>query len=202
MALPASLRTSLTPPEMELIASEETIEIVPLISMERIAFISVRRYVFFVVAIAVKASEQGAYGPLRPPNKTKIPLWMAMNLKLKKKCHVVPPEWLDADYLQERLAHETGAPNFSELPLRFAEIAKVLLDVASDDIQNPDRVRSLLKDIREVRQAKIRDGLKEIDHSELTLINICSMEVNEIRPFYTRAMDVLTQLSRDPLAES
>ena len=37
---------------------------------------------------------QGAYGPLRPPTKAKIPLWMAMNLKMKKKCHIVPPDWL------------------------------------------------------------------------------------------------------------
>lgn len=38
---------------------------------------------------------QGAYGPLRPPNKSKIPLWMAVNLKLKKKCHIVAPDWLN-----------------------------------------------------------------------------------------------------------
>ena len=41
MALPPSLRVSVTPPELELIASEELIEIVPLISMEKTAFISV-----------------------------------------------------------------------------------------------------------------------------------------------------------------
>ena len=42
MALPPSLRNSITPPELELIASEELVEIIPLISMERTAFISVR----------------------------------------------------------------------------------------------------------------------------------------------------------------
>jgi hypothetical protein len=41
MALPDSLRFSVTPPELELIASQELVEIVPLISMERTAFISV-----------------------------------------------------------------------------------------------------------------------------------------------------------------
>lgn len=41
MALPQSLRVSITPPELELIASQQLIEIVPLISMERTAFISV-----------------------------------------------------------------------------------------------------------------------------------------------------------------
>lgn len=41
MALPVSLRNSVTPPELELVASEELVEIIPLISMERTAFISV-----------------------------------------------------------------------------------------------------------------------------------------------------------------
>jgi len=34
------------------------------------------------------------------------------------------------DFLQERLARETSLPEFSKLPLRFAEIAKVILDVS------------------------------------------------------------------------
>jgi len=179
MSLPQSLRTSVTPPELELVASEQLIEIIPLISMERTAFIS------------------GAFGPLRPPAKCRIPLWMAMNLKLKKKCHIVPPDWLNVDFLQERLSRETSEPEFSQLPFRFAEIAKVVLDVASDDIQNPDKIRSLLKDLREARQAKSRDGLQKLDHSELSLPNLCSMEINEIRPFFIRGMSVLIQLHRD-----
>jgi hypothetical protein len=40
---------------------------------------------------------------------------------------------------------------------------------ASDDIQNSDKIRSLLKDIREARQAKSREGLQKIDHSELSV---------------------------------
>ncbi|KAI1796186.1 Psf2-domain-containing protein [Ganoderma leucocontextum] len=185
MALPPSLRTSISPPELELVASEQLVEIVPLVSMERTAFIS------------------GAYGPLRPPTKCKVPLWMASNLKLKKKCHIVPPTWLDVDFLQEKLAQETTSPDFSEMPFRFAEIAKILLDVASDDLQNPERIRTLLKDIREARQAKSREGLSKLDHNELLLHNLCAMEINEIRPFFVRGMGVLTQLTRvrEPAAD-
>lgn len=40
---------------------------------------------------------------------------------------------------------------------------------ASDDVQESDKVRSLLKDIREVRQAKSRDGVQNIDRSELAV---------------------------------
>lgn len=68
-----------------------------------------------------------------------------MNLKLKKKCHIVPPEWLSTgthampvsqsdlicvlEFLQDRLSEETSESEFSRLPFRFAEIAKVILDV-------------------------------------------------------------------------
>lgn len=69
-----------------------------------------------------------------------------MNLKLKKKCHIVPPDWLTVgmhvtplpfqsdvirvlEFLQDRLSEETSETEFSRLPFRFAEIAKVILDV-------------------------------------------------------------------------
>jgi GINS complex subunit 2 len=98
---------------------------------------------------------------------------------------------------------------------------------ASDDLENPDKLRSLLKDLREARQAKSRDGLKTLDHSELSvscfksdflfylsrynfyinichirqqLPNLCSMEINEIRPFFVQSMSILTQLVRNPAA--
>jgi len=180
MALPQSLRTSVTPPELELIASEQLIDIVPLVTMEKTAFIS------------------GAYGPLRPPAKARVPLWIAVNLKLKKKCHIVPPEWLSVESLQDRLTRETSNPGFSQFPFRFAEISKVILDIASDDLEDPDRIRTLLKDIREARQAKSREGIAKLDHSELGLSGLCSMEINEIRPFFIKGMSVLTKLIRDP----
>ncbi|KIM46402.1 hypothetical protein M413DRAFT_313542 [Hebeloma cylindrosporum] len=183
MALPLTLRSSVTPPELELVASQQLIEIVPLISMEKTAFIS------------------GAYGPLRPPNKAKIPLWIAVNLKLKKKCHIIAPSWLNVEFLQERLTLETSRPDFSSLPFRFAEAAKVILDVASDDLENPEKIRSLLKDLREARQAKSREGLKTLDHSELSLPNLCSMEINEIRPYFLQSMSILTQLVRNPISD-
>lgn len=51
---------------------------------------------------------QGAYGPLRPPTKAKIPIWMAVNLKLKKKCHIVPPDWLSVGTYKHIWADQYG----------------------------------------------------------------------------------------------
>lgn len=88
-------------------------------------------------------------------------------------------------------------------------------DSASDDLENPDKIRTLLKDIREARQSKSREGIAKLDHSELgvrtplpsspaacltraQLSGLCSMEINEIRPFFIKGMGVLTMLIRDP----
>lgn len=46
MSLPQSLRISVTPPELELISCQQLVEIVPLISMEKTAFISVHTLSF------------------------------------------------------------------------------------------------------------------------------------------------------------
>ncbi|THV08303.1 Psf2-domain-containing protein [Dendrothele bispora CBS 962.96] len=180
MSLPPSLRTSATPTELELIASQQLIEIIPLIAMEKTAFIS------------------GAYGPLRPPHRAKVPIWMAVNLKLKKKCHIMAPYWLNTEFLQARLNEETTESGFSRLPFRFSEVSKVLLDVAPDDIPDADKLRYILKDLREARQAKSREGLANLDRGEFSLPNFCSMEINEVRPFFIRSMAILQQLYREP----
>ena len=33
---------------------------------------------------------------------------------------------------------------------------------------------------------------------DVQLNNLCAMEINEIRPFFIRGMDVLTKLTREP----
>ncbi|KAI5124739.1 hypothetical protein M0805_005374 [Coniferiporia weirii] len=180
MALPFSLQNSMLPAELEFVASEELIEIRPTVKMERIRFIS------------------GIYGPFVGGRLTKVPLWIATNLKLKKKCNIVPPGWLSVEFLQAKLAEETGSQAkdvFVRFPFRYAEIAKVLLDVASDNVDQPDKLRMLLKDIRETRQSKIRDNLEKLDHTSLQLKGICATEINEVRPFLSRAMGVLIQLN-------
>lgn len=44
---------------------------------------------------------------------------------------------------------------------------ELTLDSASDDLENPEKIRTLLKDIREARQSKSREGIRRLDHSEL-----------------------------------
>ena len=38
---------------------------------------------------------QGDIGPFSPAIPVDVPLWMAINLKQRQKCHIQPPAWMD-----------------------------------------------------------------------------------------------------------
>lgn len=86
MALPKSLQGGLTPDELTFLAEDDTIDIVPLFSMSRVRLLA------------------GIYGPFTPPSRATVPLWLALSLKRKNKCRIVPPEWLQVGgYSRKRL---------------------------------------------------------------------------------------------------
>lgn len=37
----------------------------------------------------------GTFGPFNPPWPTEVPLWIALDLRKRKKCTIRPPAWLD-----------------------------------------------------------------------------------------------------------
>ncbi|KAI9635121.1 uncharacterized protein MKK02DRAFT_43801 [Dioszegia hungarica] len=180
MALPKHLQHGLTPDELTFLAEEEVISIVPSFSMTKIRVLS------------------GVYGPFVPPSSTSVPLWMALSLKRKRKCRIVAPEWLQVERLQALLKEEKeNQDGFNKLPRRFIETGKVLLDVAPDDLHLPAQLRSLLKDLREVRQAKIRLGLQSegvMQGSYLQMNGLTPLELMELKPFLVKAMGVLQTL--------
>ena len=49
------------------------------------------------------------------------------------------------------------------LPYHWLEIGEMLLDAAADDIPEPDSVRRLMRDLREVRMAKMRAGVSVLE---------------------------------------
>ena len=53
---------------------------------------------------------------------------------------------------------------------------EVLTHRAPDDLYNPSALRALLKDIREVRQAKIRTGLRSEDVIQGTYLNVSDVQ--------------------------
>lgn len=68
----------------------------------------------------------------------------------------------------------------------------MLLDAASDDIPDPDAVRRLLRDLREVRMAKMRAGVTVLEGGrEVKMNGVGAMEVAEGRAFILGVVDGL-----------
>ncbi|RMZ87424.1 hypothetical protein DV736_g5350, partial [Chaetothyriales sp. CBS 134916] len=56
------------------------------------------------------------------------------------------------------IAASTTEVPANALPYHWFEMSEMLLDAACDDLSSPDEIRRLLRDIREVRLAKMRKG--------------------------------------------
>ena len=136
----------------------------------------------------------GDVGPFTPQVPTKVPLWLALTLKKRDRCHVRPPEWMTADSLQDVLNFEKAPENNqklnTDLPHHYLEIASMIFERAPDNVAEESRVRTLIEDIENVRQAKIRKGMQELGKLAAetvppgaNLTGIAAMEINQIRGF-------------------
>lgn len=82
----------MTPDELTFIAEEEHISIVPFFSMTKVRLLSVGPHSAWPRVLFADATK-GIYGPFTPPSAANVPLWLAISLKRKRKCRIVPPEW-------------------------------------------------------------------------------------------------------------
>jgi GINS complex subunit 2 len=71
----------------------------------------------------------------------------------------------------------------------------MLLEAASDDIPEPDNVRRLMRDLREVRMAKMRAGVGILEGGrEVNMNGVGGMEVAEGRAFIGGVVDGLRKI--------
>jgi GINS complex subunit 2 len=133
---------------------------------------------------------------MRAMRREQVPLWVALILKSRDKCSIVPPEWLNLTFLREKYEEEIKKPTrFSSLPSNWLEISKIILARAPDDLEDPSHLlRSIIQDLREIRLVKSRKGLKELNESNIQLNDLSLLEINEIRPFVLQVMNKLRKL--------
>ncbi|XP_021295973.1 DNA replication complex GINS protein PSF2 [Herrania umbratica] len=158
--------------EVEFMAEDELIEIVPNMRMDPLNFIC------------------GDFGPFLPQIATPVPLWLAVALKKRGKCAIRPPLWMSVEKLTQVLEGERDSQGaFQALPFHYVEISRLLFDHARDDIPDMYMVRSLIEDIRDVRVHKVETSLEKFSGTSAVKIpNLSAMEVNIIRPFVGRAL--------------
>lgn len=100
-------------------------------------------------------------------------------------------------FLPQNIAETTtSSRDPPSLPFHWIEVGNLLLDAASDDLVDPDQIRRLLKDLREVRMAKMRSGVDVLDDAAtgggtVALTGVGSMELGEERGFVTGVVDGL-----------
>ncbi|KAH8691342.1 putative DNA replication complex GINS protein [Talaromyces proteolyticus] len=99
------------------------------------------------------------------------------------------------------------------LPYHWLEVGNMLLDAASDDLTEPDQIRRLLKDLREVRMSKMRKGVDILDTAAtagggVALTGVGAMEIGEMRGFVAGVVEGLRKIGasreqarREQLAE-
>lgn len=140
---------------------------------------------------------------LRARRRVGVPLWLALLLKKQARCNIVVPDWLDESQLKAVYEEEKrDSASFQKLPWHWLEIGLALIDGAPDDLRSPaNTLRALLQDIREVRQAKARTGLSQINESDLQMDDLSLLEINEMRPFMVMMMDQLRRMKVPPLED-
>ena len=169
-----------------------------MIKMEKMEFIPNRK-----IAKFRNLDSEMIFEDLRPLKVTTLPVWLIIELKLKKLGKVVLPAWLSLLELKKLLHFEVNSPQLSELPYFWFELSKLLIEIAAEDIDSLEEVKKTLKDLKEVRQNKLRSSLKYnlsnqsqqaqqsrdynfknfLNHLEIP--NLSHFELNEIRSTLT-----------------
>ncbi|KAF2809309.1 GINS complex, PSF2 component [Mytilinidion resinicola] len=204
MALP--LPPGLTPPEIAFLCEMELVTVIPRQRLEGLDLLG------------------GRTPPLHPPQRANLPLWLALLLKRQRRANILPPPWLSPPALAailelESTAHAAAPPRLplappgilpisppflpsstadaprDALPYHWLELGEILLEAASDDFEDPDAVRRLMRDLREVRMANMRKGVEVFDaQGGLSMTGFGGMEVAEGRAFIGGVIDGLRKI--------
>jgi GINS complex subunit 2 len=96
---------------------------------------------------------------------------------------------LSAPFLKDSATSRAQA---DALPYHWLELSHLLLTHATDDFDEPDTLRRLLRDLREVRMSKIRKGFRVLDAGAGVKMNgVGGMEIAEVRGFVGGVVDGL-----------
>jgi hypothetical protein len=87
---------------------------------------------------------------------------------------------------------------FTKMPSDFYMVeVKLLLGCASDDIPRADEIRTIVKDIWDIRTSKLRssvDLLIRNNEAHAAVDNLTIMEINSIRPLLPHALDQIYRM--------
>ncbi|XP_051170076.1 probable DNA replication complex GINS protein PSF2 [Leptopilina boulardi] len=141
-------------------------------------------------------------GPFRAGLPTTVPIWVALILKQQQKCRILEQEWMNINNLKSIKEDEKSSNSFTQMPSNhYMEQAQILLGSFNDDIPDADNLRTAVKDIWDLRMAKLRTSVhtfitREGQHARLD--NLTTMEVNSVRPLLPHALDQSLRIQQKP----
>ncbi|XP_052864431.1 probable DNA replication complex GINS protein PSF2 [Anopheles cruzii] len=171
------------PSELEFIGENSLIGVIPNFNHDAIYLIS------------------GTIEPFRGGAPLYVPLWLAIHLRQQQKCRIVAPQWMDIDLLEDIKEMEKRVGTFTKMPsANYMVEAKLILNTAPEDVPSSDVIKTLIKDIYDVRSAKLRTTVDNFLKSEgahtVNLENVTVLELHTIQPLLPHAMDFLGRIEQ------
>ncbi|XP_050524803.1 DNA replication complex GINS protein PSF2 [Daktulosphaira vitifoliae] len=140
----------------------------------------------------------GSFGPFRAGLPSRVPIWAALNLRQKKICRILPPDWMNVEKLNEKIEEEKSSKFFTQLPSNYyLEITQMLLAVANEDIPKANEIKTAVKDLWDLRIAKLRSSVDMFikdGRVQASLNHLTPMEINSVRPVFPDTLDALMTL--------
>ena len=86
-----------------------------------------------------------------------VPLWLGLSFCKRQKCRILQPSWMTVDELEVVKENEKQDTNWTELPDPYLFVkSQLIMDVGNNELERADEVRTLIKDIWDIRQSKLR----------------------------------------------
>ncbi|KAL1132088.1 hypothetical protein AAG570_010046 [Ranatra chinensis] len=166
------------PDEIEFLAEQEWVTVVPKFSDPRVVHLIC-----------------GEVGPFRAGLPLSVPIWVALDLRRRHKCKVIPPDWMDVEILEGLLEAEKNSTYFTKMPSEhYMGIVHLLLGVAAEDIKDANLIRTAVKDLWDLRVAKARtsaDNFIRRGGRFAGVNHMTRLEIATLRPLLTDALDTI-----------
>ncbi|XP_053665074.1 probable DNA replication complex GINS protein PSF2 [Anopheles marshallii] len=171
------------PAELEFIGENSLISVIPNFNHGSIYLIS------------------GTIEPFRGGTPLYVPLWLGIHLRQQQKCRIVAPHWMDIDLLEDIKETEKRVSSFTKMPSdNYMVEAKLILSTAPEDVPSSDVIKTLIKDIYDVRCAKLRTTVESFIKSDkahkVNLENVTVLELHTIQPLLPHVMDFLCRIEQ------
>lgn len=126
-----------------------------------------------------------------------------MRRRVNKKISIIQHYVMFNSSCWDREERNSGGV-FVKLPFHYIEISSLLLKYARDDMQSPEELATLLRDIEDIRMDRLKIAMVEeiankVKNAEkvvyLNVENLSSMEILSVKRFVLESMSVFTRLT-------